>query len=75
MNNQTMTFCISTVFIVESTFFEPGDGPMMGNKIEGVFTSLELAEEHLRIVEERDQYSAFIVMSSITEKILDDTIN
>jgi hypothetical protein len=68
MNNQT-------VFIIVSTFFEPCDGPMMGNKIEGVFTSLELAEQHLRVVEERDQYSDFIVMSSITEKILDDTIN
>ena len=64
-----------TVFIVESTFFEPGDGPMMGNKIEGVFTSLELAEQHLRVVEERDQYSDFIVMSSITEKILNDTFD
>ena len=68
MNNQT-------VFIIVSTFFEPGDGPMMGNSIEGVFTSLELAEQHLRVVEERDQYSDFIVMSSITEKILNDTIN
>jgi hypothetical protein len=68
MNNQT-------VFIIVSTFFEPGDGPMMGNSIEGVFTSLELAEQHLRVIEERDQYSDFIVMSSITEKILNDTIN
>lgn len=75
MNNQKPTFCISTVYIVTSTFFEPGDGPMMGNSIEGVFTSLELAEQHLRIVEERDQYSDFIVMSSIVNKILDDTIN
>lgn len=64
-----------SVFIIVSTFFEPGDGPLMGHKIEGVFTSLELAEQHLRIVEERDQYSDFIVMSSITEKILNDTIN
>ena len=64
-----------TVFIVESTFFEPCDGPMMGNKIEGVFTSLDLARQHLRTVEVRDQYSDFIVMSSITEKILNDTIN
>lgn len=64
-----------TVFIVTSTFFEPGDGPMLGTGIEGVFTSLDLARQHLRTVEERDQYSDFIVMSSITEKILNDTIN
>lgn len=64
-----------TVFIVTSTFFEPGDGPMMGNKIEGVFTNLDLARQHLRTVEVRNQYSDFIVMSSITEKILNDTIN
>lgn len=64
-----------TVFIVTSTFFEPGDGPMMGNSIEGVFTSLDLARQHLRTIEVRDQYSDFIVMSSITEKILNDTIN
>ena len=68
MNNQT-------VFIIVSTYFEPYDGPMLGTGIEGVFTSLELAEQHLRVVEERDQYSDFIVMSSITEKILNDTIN
>ena len=64
-----------SVFIVTSTFFEPGDGPMIGNKIEGVFTSLELAKQHLRIVEEQDQYSDFIVMSGITEKILNDTFD
>lgn len=69
------TFAIQSVFIVTSTFFEPMDGPIMGNKIEGVFTSLELAEQHLRVVEERDQYCDFIVMSSIVEKILNDTIN
>ena len=68
MNNQS-------VFIVTSTFFEPGDGPMMGTSIEGVFTSLDLARQHLRTVEVRDQHSDFIVMSSITEKILNDPIN
>ena len=64
-----------SVFIITSTIFESYDGPMMGNRIEGVFTSLELAEQHLRVVEERDQYSDFIVMSSIVNKILNDTIN
>jgi hypothetical protein len=64
-----------SVFIITSTIFEPYDGPMMGNRIEGVFTSLELAEQHLIVVEERDQYSDFIVMSSIVNKILNDTIN
>lgn len=68
MNNQT-------VFIVVSTFFEPYDGPMLGTGIEGVFTSLELAEQHLRVVEERDQDSALIVMSSIVNKILNDTFD
>lgn len=68
MNNQS-------VFIVTSTFFEPGDGPMMGTSIEGVFTSLDLARQHLRTVEVRDQYSDFIVMSSITKKTLNDPIN
>lgn len=64
-----------TVFIVTSTFFEPGDGPMLGTSIEGVFTSLDLARQHLRTVEVRDQYSDFIVMSSIVKKTLNDTIN
>jgi hypothetical protein len=64
-----------SVFIITSTIFESYDGPMMGNRIEGVFTSLELAEQHLRVLEERDQYSDFIVMSSIVNKILNDTIN
>ena len=64
-----------SVFIVMSTFFGSEEGPILGTGIEGVFTSLELAEQHLRVVEERDQYSDFIVMSSIVNKILNDTIN
>ena len=75
MSNQKPTFCISTVYIVVSTFFEPENGPMIGTGIEGVFTSLDLAEQHLRTVEEREEHSAFIVMSSIVKKTLNDTIN
>ena len=64
-----------SVFIVTSTFFEPGEGPMLGTGIEGVFTSLELAEQHVRTVEERDEHSALIVMCSIVKKTLNDPIN
>ena len=64
-----------SVFIVTSTFFESEEGQILGTGIEGVFTSLKLAEQHLKLIEERDQYSDFIVMSSIVNKILNDTIN
>ena len=33
------------LFIVTATYCEPGNGPVMGTSVDGVFSTLELAEK------------------------------
>jgi hypothetical protein len=61
------------LFIVTSTYYESPNGPVMGSDTEGVFSTLELAEECIDKVKQSEAYSDFNISITFTIMYLDNT--
>ena len=61
------------LFIVTSTYYEAPNGRVMGSDIDGVFSTLELAEECIDKVKQSEAYSDFNISITFTIMYLDNT--
>tara|TARA_R110000868_G_scaffold396780_1_gene669088 strand:- start:842 stop:1051 length:210 start_codon:yes stop_codon:yes gene_type:complete len=61
------------LFIVTSTYYEAPNGRVMGSDTEGVFSTLELAEECIDKVKQSEAYSDFNISITFTIMYLDNT--
>jgi hypothetical protein len=62
------------LFIVTATYYEPGDGQVMGTSVDGVFSTLELAQECEASIKASQEYSDFDITTAINIMQLDDTL-
>jgi hypothetical protein len=61
------------LFIVTSTYYEAPNGRVMGSDTEGVFSTLELAEECIDKLKQSEAYSDFNTSITFTIMYLDNT--
>jgi len=62
------------LFIVTATYCEPGNGPVMGTSVDGVFSTLELAEKCANNILASEAYSDFDITTNINVMELDNPI-